>query len=124
MKSMSFCLRHRFERGARAHLETGAGVRPSPGAAEPRLPGALEYFDPSLFAGVAAPEDGRTPAWRRRVVVLSRCARGAANAKGLLAMAASLSLGLAGCGHKGAAKVPPPPATNQPLPASDPAASH
>src|SRR5258708_3072591 len=62
----------RRRRPDRAHLGAAIGVRPCPGAADPGLPGALEYLDAGIFADPAAPEHGRTPARRALVVLVSK----------------------------------------------------
>src|SRR5258708_24983437 len=64
----------RRRRPDRAHLGAAIGVPPSPGAADPGLPGALEYLDAGIFADPAAPEDGRTPARRHLLAVVASCA--------------------------------------------------
>ena len=56
----------------RVHLESTTGARPSSGAASSDWTGAEEYSGAPVLAEVAAPEDGRAPPWRPKMVVLSK----------------------------------------------------
>jgi hypothetical protein len=78
--------------GVLAHPGRPAGVRPSSGAAGSDPSSALESAEPPLLAGVAAPEDGSTPAQPPWMVVPARCAPAVLSVCALLTAVVALVL--------------------------------
>ena len=97
-----------------APLDTANGARPSAGAAGRCLTDARQYFDAGVLADPAAPEDGRTPAWPRRVVAGAKSARLLAVSAAIVALWLAIPLCLPAKEKKTDQNSVPPPAFSPP----------